>query len=275
MKKIKILIVGMLIAVCTFCVTACDFDFGSLIKDIITNNVFPYSEDGFREIGINFPIENGDVIENIESDIDLTSIVPDIDSVAYSWDITVSTEGVNNNFSLKYYRDTSGEVYYDKFVYQTDSARQVILRIGEQRYYIDEDSKAVFSTTTDLFAAMESACVYAGRYGIIDLQDEEGQPNWLFVAKDEEASVVNSEDETVDAIHFQYNSIEAPLSDTDVTMDVFFAKMLIPYIIRIDYTITVPNAPSTAVKVFRLFDTQDITEELFAIPTVEDGYTFD
>ncbi len=275
MKKVRIIILSVLIVACAFTVTGCDFDFGSFINDIITNTVFPYSEDGFREIGINYPVENGDVIENIESDIELDSIVPDLDSVAYSWDITVTVDDEDNNFKIKYYRDNSGEVYYDKFVYEKDSVEQVIMRIGEQRYYIDENSKTVFSSLTSSFNAMAEACLYAGKYGIIDLFDEEEQPNWLFVTKNDAASVINYEGESVNAVKFEYNSIEAPSSELSVTMDVFFAKMLIPYIIMIDYAIVETGEPDTAVKVYRLFDMEDITENLFALPTTADGYTFE
>ncbi|NCA66542.1 MAG: hypothetical protein EOM87_00610 [Clostridia bacterium] len=278
MKTIKIFVISILIVACAFTVTACDFDFASLINKIITENVFPYSEDGFREISINYPIENGDVLENIDTDIDLDSIISDVDSIAYSFDITVTKDGVENNFKIKYFRDSSGEVYYDKFVYQKGSTEQVILRIGEQRYYIDENSKTYYPVSTDtvtpiLFSPMQFACLYAGKYGVIDLFDEEDQPNWTFVSKDDSASIINYEEESQAVIGFSYNSIEQPSSNKSVAMNVYFAKMLIPYIARIDYTIVETEEPDTTITVFRIFETEEITEELFAVPTSASGYT--
>ena len=114
MKKVKIIAVDFLIVICcVFCLSACDFDLAGFIKD----NVFPYSEDGFQEINLNYAAISED-------------------RAVFEWEI-IATEGeVDNSFSFKFYKDNS-EGKKEMYIYQKGEVNQTVLIFGAEDYYID------------------------------------------------------------------------------------------------------------------------------------------
>lgn len=255
MKKLKLGIIFILIVIFIVAFSACDIDFGTIIGDVIKNNVFPYSDNGFEEIQLNYAAYSSD------SEV----------SFIYQWNITVDEE---SEFSIKYYKDSTGSILKEKYVYQVGDTEKVLLKVGEDNYYIDENTKTVSNESGSEFSDLVSAVNYAKEYGIIELGDEEQSYPWEFVSKNDSVTTTNSEDEEEEFVKYDYTSVEEESSITDTEMSVYFVKMLIPSIKRIDYIVSENDVTATEITVFLLWDTTEVTENDFTVPTEADGYVF-
>lgn len=257
MKKLKFIAIAMVVAVCLFMFTACDFDFSSALQDIIENNVFPYSEDGTDEIAINFAAINS------ESDV----------SFLYQWNIIIDAE-TDDDFLVKYYKDTKGEQILEKYVYQKGETIKTLLQVGESSYYIDENTNIVYSENTLAFNDLNNAIDNAMEYGVINLVDDGLQSCWDLVLKSEDATATNFDDEQEQFVKYDYTSVEETASINSTEMSVYFKQQLIPTIERIDYVEKENDAIISSIIVYMLWDITDVSEDDFTVPSTEDGYTF-
>ncbi len=256
MRKTNALLALILVLALALTFAACDFE--SLFKNIFENTVWPYSEDGLQEIALNYAAINSE----------------EPNMFVYQWDITVD-DGTLDNFSMKYYKDTSGAALVEKFVYQKGDSIKTLLAIGDESYYIDENTMAVFRQSTPLFAALESARLYALEFGIIEATDMSMQPRWTLVSKEDTATAQNYQGENEVFVKYEYSSIEPQSSVKSVSMDVYFVRKIVPMIARIDYSVEQGGSHIADVTVFMIWDNTGASESDFAAPTTSAGYTFE
>jgi hypothetical protein len=251
MKKIKItaIIVSMVICVCMM--AACDFE--GFLSDLINNNVYPYSENGAAEIEVNYAAFNSS--EEV--------------SIACSFLITVDDM---EEYTLTYYKDTSEDTIKEKCIYEKGDTVLTHLIVGQDEYYIDESSKNVYQNSTSIFDALTDAVEIMERYGIVNLEDNEQQPLWTFVLKEDAKTAVNAEGASEEFVCYTYTSVEPEASENSVEMRVYFIRKLIPMIALLDYTIKTDGVETGSVTIYS--EWLEILEDTFRVPTVGDGYSF-
>ncbi|MDD4840273.1 MAG: hypothetical protein PHE93_06400 [Clostridia bacterium] len=264
MKLIKKCFIGILVGAILIASTAmfaaCDFDFNKFIEE----NEWPYSENGEAEIELNFSALLAD---------DFTGI--------YEWNGEVVAEETTA-FNLKYYADKSGTTKMQKYVYTTDDKELAVLNIYEgdedgTTYYINETNNTYSTAYTSEFEELMFAVMGAGRYGIIQLNDEEDQPQWTFTEKREDITVKNSSGADEATVEYEYASVEEENSNERTVMLVNFRKVLTPVIARLEYKIysdvSTTEVLDSTVTIYIILHSDAPVEADFTVPSETSGYT--
>lgn len=263
MKRVKFVsAIILLLAIAAISMTACDPE---AIKDVLDKTVWTYSATGETEINLNFAAVKKEDFKGI-----------------YEWDIKVTENSETKTYNVKYYADGTGDVKKTKSVIISGDKTFAVLSLKPSTgdpagYYIDETAKTATQTYKQEYAAMLNAIMYAGKYGMVNLIDEEDNlPNWTFVAKRDDVSISDKDGKALDTVEYEYvGALETEYPSDDVKLLLNFKKVITPVLYRMLYNIYENGALKTTIEVFITLHTESVTEADFAIPTAEAGYTIE
>ena len=232
-------------------------NFGEALQDALEKAVWSYSDKGEAEINLNYQ-----------------ALLSDTYKGTFQWNITVNEAETDTSYSLKYYADKSGETKKEKYVCEKDGVTLTRIIIDDVHYYINETAKTVSTTLTQEFNTNATSILYAIKFGIVDLEDDESQPLWTFLSKAESKTVTNSAGTEEDTVEYQYTSVEDTYSTMSTHMYVNFRKIITPVIVRLYYELYSNDVLSKTVTVYPSYNIEEeVDDTTFTIPTAEDGYT--
>lgn len=256
MKKMKWTVLVALVLCCLFVFSACDG-----LADFLKNTVYPYSDTGENEINMNFAAFT-----------DETSQAEGV----FEWRFHIVEGEVVKDTNLLIFMKRTAELNNLKITYTEGGNDYAMLSVGETKYYINETAKTYTNSVSSgsEIALNASLMIF---YGIVQLKDDDDNPNWTFVSKNDSAKITNyegNEEEVVsyiyERVHEALPQVEAP-QNNKLRLTVDFKKVITPVATRLFYEYIENDVVVKTVTVHRIFKNDAITETTFAVP--DETYT--